>query len=130
MIVNGEAPSYKIYEDEKTIALLDIHPVVPGHTLIITKDPNSKNILDIDTENWSAMCETTRKMAIVLEKAMRCDGVNVIMNNRQQAGQLVDHPHIHLIPRYKGDGFNLWPHGSYREGEAEQVLERIQSALQ
>lgn len=128
-IVAGELPSYKVYEDGATLAFLDIHPVAPGHALIIPKSTDSSNIFDISSESWAAMAETARKVAIAMEKSLSCDGVNLMMNNREHAGQIVLHPHIHLIPRYKNDGLKLWPHGSYKEGEAEAAQEKIRAGI-
>jgi histidine triad (HIT) family protein len=127
-IVKGEIPSYKVYEDEKTLAFLDIHPVNPGHTLVIPKK-HSFNILDIGAQDWAAVAETTRKIAKVLHDSLAADGINLNMNNREHAGQVVDHPHVHVLPRYKGDGLKHWPSGAYKEGEAESVLKKIRAAL-
>ena len=128
-IVSGEIPSFKIYETSETLALLDINPVAKGHTLVIPKNPHSSNIFDISAHEWSAMMETVRIVAIGLEKSLGADGVNLMMNNREHAGQVVFHPHMHLIPRFKGDGLKQWPHGSYAEGEAETILEKIKSTI-
>lgn len=127
-IVRGEIPAYKVYEDELTLAFLDIHPVNPGHTLIIPKK-HSYNILDIDPGDWAAVAETARKMAKVLHDALGADGINLGMNNREHAGQVVDHPHVHVMPRHKGDGFALWRGKSYKEGEAEAIEQKIKLAL-
>lgn len=128
-IIRGELPSSKIYEDDTTIAFLDIHPVSTGHTLVIPKNQNVRNIFDISAEDWAAMASVARELASVLERALGADGVNIMMNNREHAGQVVDHPHIHLVPRFKGDGLSLWKHGSYKDGEKEAVLEKIAAAL-
>jgi histidine triad (HIT) family protein len=128
-IVRGELPSFKVYEDTDTVAFLDIHPVTSGHTLVVPK-MHATNIFDISAESWSAVTETARKVAIALERALGTDGVNLMMNNREHAGQIVDHPHLHLIPRFKDDGLKLWPHGNYRTGEAEVVQEKISTQLQ
>ena len=127
-IVAGELPSYKVYEDEKTLAFLDRYPVAPGHTLVVPK-AHSTNIFDIAKDDWVATCETARIVAGAVDAALGADGVNLMMNNREHAGQVVHHPHIHLIPRFKGDGFTLWPHGSYKEGEAELTAAKIHSIL-
>jgi histidine triad (HIT) family protein len=127
-IVRGELPSYKVYEDEKTLAFLDIHPVSPGHVLVIPK-VHAANLFEISAEDWASVQETVRKIAAVLEKATGADGVNLMMNNRKHAGQVVDHAHVHLIPRFKGDGLKLWPHKEYKEGEAVSVAEKIKNAL-
>ena len=127
-IVAGEIPSFKVYEDERIVAFLDIRPVNPGHTLIVPKT-HSKNIFDIVAEDWTAIADVARILAIAIEKAVSADGINIAMNNRPDAGQLVDHAHVHLIPRKKGDGLKLWPQHPYPEGEAEKTAEKIRSAL-
>src|SRR3954468_2002653 len=123
-IVAGELPSYKVYEDDKTLAFLDINPVQDGHTLVIPKS-HAVNIFDISAEDWAAVQETVRKVAAVLEKSMSADGVNLIMNNREHAGQVVEHAHVHMIPRYKGDGLHLWPHHPIKREQAESIAEKI-----
>ncbi|HTR18583.1 MAG TPA: HIT family protein [Candidatus Paceibacterota bacterium] len=127
-IVRGELPSYKVYEDEKTLAFLDIRPVNAGHTLVIPKK-HSTNIFDIAPEDWQAVTEAVRKIAIAIEKTLKADGVNIGMNNREHAGQVVHHPHVHVIPRFKGDGLKLMPQRSYLEGEADQTAEKLRTAL-
>lgn len=127
-IIRGELPSYKVYEDDTTLAFLDIHPVSPGHTLVAPKR-HSHNIFDIAPEDWLAVSETVRALAIAIEKALAADGVNIAMNNREHAGQVVDHPHVHIIPRFKGDGLKLMPQRTYSDGEAEPVAEKIRALL-
>ena len=127
-IIRGELPSYKVYEDEKTIAFLDIRPVNAGHTLVVPK-VHSHNIFDIAPEDWTAVAEVVRVLAVAIEKGVSADGVNIAMNNREHAGQVVDHPHVHIIPRFKNDGLKLMPQRTYMENEAEETLGKIRSAL-
>lgn len=127
-IVRGEIPSHKVYEDNETLAFLDIHPSSTGHTLIVPK-AHATNIFDITPESWGAVAETARVVSKVLERALEADGINLMMNNREHAGQVIDHPHIHLIPRFKNDGLKLFSHHDYKEGEAEMVAEKIRSAF-
>lgn len=127
-IVRGEIPSNKLYEDADTLAFLDINPVNPGHTLVIPKQ-HAKNIFDISAEQWAKVQATVHQLARAVEQAVSADGVNVMMNNREHAGQVVDHAHVHLIPRFKGDGLKLWPHKEYKEGEGDEVAEKIRTAL-
>lgn len=127
-IVRGDVPSYKLYEDDATLAFLDIHPVAHGHALVIPKR-HSTNIFDVPADDFTAMAATARLLAHALDKALNADGVNLIMNNREHAGQVVDHPHMHLIPRFKGDGFTFWPHGAYGTGEAEETQKKILGAM-
>lgn len=127
-IIRGELPSFKVYEDEHALAFLDIHPVNAGHTLVIPKK-HSHNIFDIAPEDWAAVSEVVRTLSVAIEKGVSADGVNIAMNNREHAGQVVDHPHVHIIPRFKGDGLKLMPQRSYESGEAESTLAKIRGAL-
>ena len=127
-IVRKEVPSFILYEDDMVLAFLDINPVSPGHTLVVPKH-HSTNIFDIAPADWAAVAETTRRMAIAVEKAADADGINLAMNNREHAGQVIDHPHVHIIPRHKNDGLKLMPHRSYAHGEAESIAEKIRGAL-
>jgi len=127
-IVRGEITADRVYEDDSTVAFLDIRPSSVGHTLVVPK-VHATNIFDIAPESWGAVMETARTVAIALERAVGADGVNLMMNNREHAGQVIDHPHVHLIPRFQGDGLQHWPHKSYKEGEAEAVREKIRAAL-
>jgi histidine triad (HIT) family protein len=127
-IVRGEIPSFKVYEDDSTLAFLDINPVHPGHTLVIPKK-HAGNIFEISASKWALVQETVRKIAIAIEKATNADGVNMLMNNREHAGQIVDHAHVHLIPRFKGDGLNKWPHKPLDMGEGVNIAEKIKAAL-
>jgi histidine triad (HIT) family protein len=127
-IIRGELPSYKVYEDEKTIGFLDIRPVNAGHTLVVPKK-HSHNIFDIAPEDWAALAEASRVISIAIEKGLGADGVNIAMNNREHAGQVVDHPHLHIIPRFKGDGLKLMPQRTYADKEAEPVAAKIRAAL-
>jgi len=127
-IVRDEIPSRRVYETETVISFLDIHPVNPGHTLVIPK-AHSTNIFDIEPHDWADATEAARRVAIAIEKGLSADGVNIAMNNREHAGQVVHHPHIHVIPRFKGDGIKLMPQRSYFDGEAEAAAEKIKAAL-
>ena len=128
-IIDGDIPSSKVYEDDTTLAFLDIHPVTKGHTLVIPKNKNVRNVFDIPAAAWAAMTAVVHTIAAAVEKGMEADGINIMMNNREHAGQVVDHPHIHIIPRYKGDGLSRWMHGSYKEGEAAEAHKKILDAL-
>ena len=127
-IVAREIPAQIVYEDESTLAFLDINPVNPGHTLVIPKE-HSTDIFDIDDKNWTAVMKTSRTVAHALERALKTDGVNIGMNNREHAGQVVDHIHIHIIPRFKDDGVELMGHHARREDEGESVARKIRAEL-
>ena len=101
-IISGTKPSTKVYEDEKTIAILDIFPVARGHILVIPKT-HSRNLFDIQQEDVSAVAITVTKICKALKKVLKCDGINVLANNEEVAMQRVMHTHFHAIPRFHGD---------------------------
>lgn len=123
-IVHGELPSQKIYEDDKTYAFLDINPVNPGHTLVIPKK-HTLDVFEIDEHEWYAVMRTVRKIAHALEKSLNPSGINLAMNNRSGAGQVVFHAHVHVMPRYPNDGHEPWKGSSYKANEAREITERI-----
>ena len=127
-IIRGELPSEKVYEDERTVAFLDINPTNPGHTLVVPRH-YSKNIHDIPEEDWVAVMKTARLLAPAIQKAVGADGVNVIMNNESAAGQLVFHSHVHIVPRFKDDGFRHWKGSPYKDGEMSKIGEKIRKSL-
>lgn len=127
-IVRGELPSIKVYEDTDTLAFLTIQPTNTGHTLVIPKE-HVANVFEATPELWAKVQETVRRVASAVEKGTQADGVNINMNNREHAGQVVDHIHIHLIPRFKGDNLALFPHHDRRDDEGEPIAEKIRAAL-
>lgn len=127
-IVRNDLPSFKVYESDTVLAFLDIRPVNAGHTLVVPK-AHSHNIFDIAQKDWLAVAEAVRTIAIAIEKGVGADGVNIAMNNREHAGQVVFHPHVHIIPRFKDDGLKLMPQREYKETEAATTLEKIRAAL-
>ncbi len=127
-IVQGVLPSQKVYEDEDTLAFLDIHPVNRGHTLVIPKK-HSTDVFEIDESDWRAVMKTSRLVAHALERALNPLGINLAMNNRAGAGQVVFHAHVHVMPRFEGDGYELWKGRAYTENQAAETAEKIRSAL-
>ncbi len=127
-IIRREIPAEIVYEDEKTLAFLDIHPNNVGHTLVIPKAP-ARNIFDIDTETLAAVMETVRKVAPAVRDAVGAAGVNINSNHEAPAGQVVFHLHMHIIPRFPDDGYTFWPHKEYAPGEAEEVAQKIRAKL-
>jgi len=102
-IAAGEIPSEKIYEDEHVLAFLDIHPLSKGHTVVITK-VHAENLIDLPEEEVGPACIAVRKVAEMVEKGVGAQGLTIGINHRAAAGQAVDHLHIHIIPRFDGDG--------------------------
>jgi histidine triad (HIT) family protein len=127
-IVAGEIPSAKVYEDEHTLAFLDIAPTVPGHTLVIPKK-HCVNIFDADEETLAQVMATVKKIAPAVRDAVGARGMHINSNHEAAAGQLVFHLHFHLIPRHNRGEFEFWSQKKYAPGEQEQIAERIRAAL-
>lgn len=127
-IVRGEIPAHKVYKDEHTLAFLDINPVNPGHTLVIPKK-HSIDVFEIEEKEWDQVMRAVRKVAHALESSLKPTGINLAMNNRSGAGQVVFHAHVHVMPRFENDGHELWKGKPYAPGEAVRVAEQIRSAL-
>lgn len=102
-IVTKQIPSENIYEDGSSLAFLDIHPKARGHTLIIPKT-HAENILDISPESLQALILTIQKVTGILHASLNPAGFTIGINHGKGAGQEVDHLHVHVIPRFKGDG--------------------------
>lgn len=128
-IVKGELPTDKIYEDDLVLSTLDIKPVSPGHTLIIPKE-HFNTILDLPEELLCEVMKRVHKIAKVVIKAVNASGFNMIVNSGRTAEQLIDHVHVHIIPRFKGDNIRYThPPIQYLEGEKEKIMEKIKSIL-
>lgn len=123
-IINGEIPSFKVYEDEETFSFLDINPANYGHTLVIPKKPY-KNIYELPEDLAGKLFQSVQKIAIAVKKAVEADGINIVMNNESSAGQIVFHAHIHIIPRFKDDNGYQGKHLIYPEGKAEEIANKI-----
>ncbi len=123
-VVKGELPSYKIYEDEKTLAFLDIYPVYKGHTLVIPKI-HTESISDISQSDLAAVAAASKKVAKLLKEKLNYDGVNLVQSNGKAASQVVMHFHMHVVPRFTGDGLNLWTHGEKPSFDLKKIHEEI-----
>lgn len=113
-ILRGEIPSHRVYEDEHTVAFMDVMPQANGHTLVIPKTP-SRNILDADPETLARLLPVVQKVAVAAKEAFEADGVTVIQFNEPAAGQTVYHLHFHVIPRIEGQP--LKPHSGTMEDQ-------------
>lgn len=127
-IIAREIPAEIIFEDEETIAILDVHPVNPGHTLVIPKK-TVVNALDADEATFLAVMKTVHRLAPAVQRATGARGINVHINNEPAAGQVVPHLHVHIIPRHEGDGYEHWHGKEYAPGEKEKTAEAIRAAL-
>ncbi len=121
-------PPARLYEDTDTLAFLDIQPNNPGHTLVIPKK-HLENLYEMDDHALAAVMRTAQKMARAIKAAVGADGINLAMNNESAAGQIVFHAHLHVIPRFREDGYRHWPQKSYKEGEAAEIASKIRTQL-
>lgn len=122
-IMAGEIPSRVVYEDEDFKAMLDIDPATKGHTLIIPKNHYS-NVLDLGETETARVLTVAKKIATRMMEALDCDGVNLVQNNGEAAGQTVDHFHLHVIPRYENDPDKTicgWSHQSFTDEEFDAI---------
>ncbi len=123
-IASGEIPSRKLFEDEWTMAFMDIAKDVDGHILVIPKK-HVKNILDCDEETLARVMATVKKISNHLTANCGYDGVNLLNASDESAGQSVPHFHIHIIPRKTGDGIDGWPHFDGAKQDMDEVFARI-----
>jgi histidine triad (HIT) family protein len=114
-ILRGEIPSHRVYEDDHTVAFMDVMPQAPGHVLVVPKAP-SRNILDADPAALSQAIAVVQKIANAVQDAFDADGVFVCQFNEPAAGQTVFHLHFHVIPRH--EGVALKPHSGTMEDGA------------
>ena len=105
-IVKSRAPADVVFEDEETLAFMDINPASPGHTLIIPKR-HVRDIYGLDEEAAAAVMRTTVKVARAVKMALQPDGMNLVQSNERAASQEIFHFHMHIIPRWYGDGLRL-----------------------
>ncbi|MGC8720775.1 MAG: HIT family protein, partial [Thermodesulforhabdaceae bacterium] len=127
-IVKGSIPSAKIYEDDSVLSFLDINPINPGHALVIPKK-HYPTIIDVDDEDLKKTAVVTKIVARAIKEALNCDGINILQNNFGAAGQLIFHFHIHVIPRFEGDGFEIWHGKPYEKGVMSEVQSKILAVM-
>ncbi|MBQ2799887.1 MAG: HIT family protein [Lachnospiraceae bacterium] len=124
-IANGEIPSSTLYEDEMVRVILDISPASKGHALILPKE-HYANLYEISDEMASHVIKTAKKMAKKMQEELGSEGLNVLQNNGELAGQTVFHYHMHLIPRYQGDKVNMkWENGKLSESSKEELVKKL-----
>ena len=128
-IVRRDAPASVVYEDDTTLAFMDLRPVTAGHTLVIPK-AHGAYLEDLPEGGVGPILETARKVAAALRRSgLKCEAVNLWIANGREAGQEVFHVHVHAIPRSRGDGFGLRaPPGSGRTADREE-LDRVATKI-
>ena len=122
-IANGEIPSRTIEETDMFRVVLDVGPATKGHALILPKE-HYKNLYDLPEETAAEAIKMAKKVVLKMKEKLGCDGVNIVQNNEEAAGQTVFHFHMHVIPRYKEDGQVIgWKPGQPTAEEMDAVLE-------
>ncbi len=124
-IAAGEIPSKTLYEDEDFRVILDLGPATKGHALILPKN-HYKDLYELPDGQAEKAMVLAKKMATKMTEKLHCDGFNLVQNNGEVAGQTVFHFHMHLIPRYHGDGQTIgWKPGKPEDAELEAVKQEI-----
>lgn len=124
-IANGQIPANALYEDDVAKVIFDLSPASRGHVLILPKN-HFDNVYSLDSETAAHIFQVAVKIANGLKTALNCDGLNIVQNNGEAAGQTVMHFHMHLIPRYKQDTVNItWVPGENSEQKIEELKAKI-----
>jgi histidine triad (HIT) family protein len=128
-IIRGEAPCYKLYEDEDVLAFLDLFPQSRGHTLVIPKQAAARNLLEIDADNLCKVTLATQKVARAVAEELEPAGIQIAQFNGAPAGQTVFHIHFHIVPRYEGQGLGVHAAQKGDEADLKALQERLAKRL-
>lgn len=124
-IIRGDAPCYKLYEDDDVLAFLDLYPQSVGHTLVIPKRSAAVNLLDVDTPALCQVMTVVQRLTRVIVDELQPEGVQVAQFNGAAAGQTVFHIHVHIVPRYAGTGMGVHAAQEADRGELEALQARL-----
>lgn len=129
-IAAGDIPSVKVYEDDRVFAFMDINPINEGHLLIIPK-AHAATIHEIAEADFLAVMSATQKLAAAVKKALDPDGINLLQLNGKAANQVVPHLHVHIVPRWFGDGVTVsqWQLVAGDMEKIKGVAEKIQGEI-
>lgn len=127
-IIRDEAPAHRVYEDDSTLAFMDIMPQVDGHTLVIPKCP-AVDLFDVPAEMLTRTIAVTQRVAVAVRSAFSADGVMVAQLSGAAAGQTVFHLHFHILPRHAGIDFRLHAKDVAPEALLAEHAERIRQVL-
>lgn len=128
-IIRGQVPSFKLYENDKTFAFMDINPITPGHALIVPKF-HARDIFETPDEWVGAAMVTTRRIARAVQATVQPYGMNIVQANGPGAKQSVFHLHIHVVPRLKDDNLSMnWPINPGDKDAVAALAERIRANL-
>ena len=128
-IAGGEIPSYTVYEDNDFRAIMDIAPASKGHVIILPK-VHAADVFELEEDIASKIYVVAQKIAKAVKEATGCDGVNILQNNGEAAGQTVFHLHMHVIPRWNNDGIKIkWVPGQADKTDIEAVASKIKENI-
>ena len=132
-LLSGELEVSMVYQDPLCSALMDIQPITPGHMLVVP-NKHSASLSELDAEVGAQIFRVGQRLAVALEEiGVKCECVNFFLANGEAAGQEVFHVHLHVFPRYSGDGFGLILPADYEErpkrSELDKVAARVRKAL-
>ena len=128
-IVACKIPAAKVYEDTLVISFLDIMPANKGHCLVVPKK-HSQNLVEMGEDDLIATMKAAKKVARALSLSFGNASFNIVMNNGKEAGQIVNHAHIHLIPRFQKDRLRIkWSHLKYEGEEMKEYAEKIKKFI-
>jgi histidine triad (HIT) family protein len=127
-ILRGEIPCVKIYEDDKTLAFMDVMPQAEGHTLVLPKE-EAENIFELSPAGAAALIATAQKVAKAVKTALGCPGLMLVQLNGKAAGQSVFHIHMHIIPRAKGIDLEFQERNMVEPAALEPIAAKIRAAL-
>ncbi len=128
-IIEGEIPSFKIFENEYVYSFLDINPASYGHTLVIPKEPAS-SLHELSQQSASELGKALAKISKSILEVTGVTSYNIVQNNGSEAGQTVFHVHFHIIPKYSDSNHELtWPTGSLDNKDASELADRISRGI-
>lgn len=129
-IAGGKIPAAKVYDDSRVIAFLDIMPANKGHCLVVPRK-HAQTLIEMGEEDLAAAMIAAKKVASALSLSFGNGSFNMVMNNGKEAGQIVNHAHIHLIPRFQKDRLRIkWSHLKYENSEINEYAEKIRKFIQ
>lgn len=128
-ITDGKIPAAKIYEDDKVVSFLDIMPANKGHCLVVPKK-HSQTLIEMSEDDLIATVKAAKKVARALSLSFGNGSFNIVMNNGKESGQLVNHAHLHIIPRFQKDRLRIkWSHLKYQDNEIKEYAEKIKKFI-
>jgi histidine triad (HIT) family protein len=126
-VIRGELPCHRVYEDDEVLAFLDLFPQAMGHTLIVPKRSEARNLLELDEAGIAVVFAAARKIMTVLVAELKPDGVQLMQFNGGVGGQSVFHLHVHLIPRWPGQPIGLHAQQQGDSAELERLAARLRA---